>query len=81
MRAIKLKTHVSSEHTVQLQLPDDIGEGPAEVIVLVDEAPTPARESAGTLSDFLASSTIVPELERSKEEIDAYLRAERDSWE
>jgi hypothetical protein len=35
MRAIKLQAHIEKDHTVSLQLPEDVREGPAEVIVLV----------------------------------------------
>jgi hypothetical protein len=50
MRAIKLTTHVSEDRTLHLQLPEDVQEGPAEVIVLVPEG---ARSSGHTLRDFL----------------------------
>jgi hypothetical protein len=77
MRAIKLQTYVSEDHTVKLQLPDDVREGPAEVIVLVPEA---HRKTASSLSDFLTTLSSRPRRIRSKEEIDRDLAQERESW-
>jgi hypothetical protein len=37
MRAIKLHSRVEKDHTLSLRLPEDVAEGPAEVIVLVPE--------------------------------------------
>ncbi len=82
MRAVKLAARVTSDHTLHLELPKDVGEGPAEVIVLVSdsERTVSAQPEAGSLQDFL-SGPRGARFVRSKEEIDAYLRAERDSWE
>jgi hypothetical protein len=77
MRAIKLQAHVEKDHTVSLRLPEDVGEGPAEVIVLV---PDPATKPAHSLSDFLAGLPRHPLRPRSKEEIDRYLEQERQTW-
>lgn len=80
MRAIKMKALVGSDHTVHLKLPDDVGEGPAEVIVLVDEVSSES-DRAGTLAEFFTRHAVDSRFERTKDEIDADLRAERDSWE
>lgn len=77
MRAIKLQTHVAKDRTLHLQLPEDIQEGPAEVIVLV---PEPAESPAHTLRDFLAGLSSRRQV-RTKEEIDRYLEEERGAWE
>jgi hypothetical protein len=77
MRAIKLQAHVEKDHTVSLQLPEDMREGPAEVIVLV---PDPAAKPAHSLGDFLARLPRHPRRPRSKEEIDRYLEQERQAW-
>ncbi len=77
MRAIKLQAHIEKDHTVSLQLPEDVREGPAEVIVLV---PDPAAKTAHSLSDFLARLPQQPRRPRSKEEIDRYLEQERQTW-
>lgn len=78
MRAIKLNTHVAKDHTVRLTLPEDVREGPAEVIVLVPEG---ADQPSHTLRDFLARFSERPRRVRTKEEIDRYLERERESWE
>ncbi len=77
MRAIKLQALVEKDHTVSLRLPEDVGEGPAEVIVLV---PDPTPKPAHSLDDFLARLSRRPRRARSKEEIDLYLEQERQSW-
>jgi len=77
VRAIKLNTRVASDHTVRLQLPEDVLEGPAEVIVLVpDSAVQPTRG----LKDFLAELAAQRRHIRTKEEIDRDLEQERQSW-
>jgi len=43
MRAIKLNSRIEKDRTLSVQLPDDVAEGPAEVIVLVPEAWEPFR--------------------------------------
>ena len=58
MRAIKLHGRVEKDHTLSLLLPEDVAEGPAEVIVLVPEerersAETPARRTPRRLADDL----------------------------
>lgn len=77
MRAIKLNTHVASDRTLRLQLPDDVDEGPAEVIVLVPDA---TGRRSHTLQDFLVGLASRPRQLRTKEEIDRYLEQERESW-
>ncbi len=79
MRAVKVSSEIGSDHTLQLQLPEDIGEGPAEVIVLVaDPAPAEsAKSQPGTLDEFLAGPGVDRRFIRSQAEIDDYLREER----
>lgn len=82
MRALKLTAEVTKDHRLRLELPESMGEGTVEVIVLVPEAEDPAgHPSEGTLDDFLASQEVDPRYVRSKQEIDDYLEAERASWE
>ena len=83
MRAVKLPAQVNKDHTLHLQLPEEIHEGPAEVIVLVSEpvgSDSPQPEST-SLDDFLSRPRVDDRFIRSKEEIDGFLREERDSWE
>ncbi len=37
MRALKFNSRVEKDHSLSLRLPEDVAEGPAEVIVLVPE--------------------------------------------
>jgi hypothetical protein len=83
MRALKLPARITENHDLYIELPEDVGEGPAEVIVLLPEsAEEGARQPSGwSLDDFLGRPPVDPRLTRSKGEIDDYLRAERESWE
>ena len=83
MRAVKLPAQVNKDHTLHLQLPEEIREGPAEVIVLVAEPSDggPSQPEGASLEDFLSRPRVDRQFIRSKEEIDDYLRAERESWE
>jgi hypothetical protein len=77
MRAIKMQAHVEKDHTLSLKLPEDVREGPAEVIVLVSDR---AAKPTHSLADFLARLPRSPSQFRTKEEIDGYLERERESW-
>jgi hypothetical protein len=88
MRAVRLPAQVTKEHTLLLQLPEDIREGPAEVIVLVPEngerlhGQDPMETAAGgSLAEFLDDTRNDLRFVRSKLDLDDYLRAERESWE
>lgn len=78
MRAIKLLGHISENHTLNLDLPEDVVEGPAEVIVLIPEEDA-SRESAN-IKEFLLKLSRQSRKTRSKQEIDRYLEAERCDW-
>lgn len=78
MQAIKLTGHIKSDRTLHLNLPENALEGPAEVIVLMEEMQ--AVDPASSLQDFLGQidrSGIQP---KTKEEIDRLIADERDSW-
>ena len=83
MRAVKLPAQVNKDRTLHLQLPEEIHEGPAEVIVLVPEltAGAQSQPEGASLEDFLARPRVDNRFIRSKEEIDDDLRQERESWE
>jgi hypothetical protein len=83
MRALKIPARVTHDHTLHLRLPEDVSEGPAEVIVLVPESDedSPPETAAGSLDDFLASFEVDRRFIRSKEEIDEFVTEERESWE
>lgn len=82
MRALKLAAQVESDHALGLELPEDVPEGPAEVIVLVPDRAdaAPADPQTGSLAEFLNRPRVDPRFIRSKQEIDTHLRAERESW-
>lgn len=79
MRAIKLTTRIGDDHILNLRLPDDVPAGMAEVIVLYPE--TPAIGRPGSLEEFMRRLQEANIPRRTKEEIDRYLKEERDSWE
>ena len=82
VRAFKVAARITEDHSLHIQLPEDVGEGIAEVIVLVPDSAEQAqpRPTGETLDDFLRSPRVDPRFTRSKQEIDDYLRAERESW-
>lgn len=77
MRAIKLHTHVEKDHTLRIRLPEDVEEGPAEVIVLI---PDISAHRSHSLADVLSTLSQQPRRVRTKEEIDRDLEGERESW-
>jgi hypothetical protein len=83
MRAVKLKAEVTRDRTLRLELPDEVTEGPAEVIILLEDSSGVALQQpeGGTLDEFLAESVVDHRFLRSKEQIDSYLAAERAAWE
>ncbi len=78
MRAIKLTAEVTRDHMLHLNLPDDVGEGPAEVIVLVpEEKEQVKRPSLTELLKRLPDSRHT----MTREEIDEYIDSLRAEWE
>lgn len=71
MRAIRVQSRVEKDHTLHINLPADVAEGPVEVIVLVPEPAPPKQHS---LRDFLAGLERAPRIGRSQEEIDDNVR-------
>lgn len=80
MRVIRLAGTIGPDRKLHLQLPDDVAEGPAEVIVSIPEPGTPS-DGVSDFGKFLDFVDSLPPGNRSKEEIDRALQAERDSWE
>lgn len=78
MREIRLHALVEEDHTAKLRLPDDVRQGPIEVIVRLDEQPIGNGQS---VRQFLAKMKASQRPRRTREEIDRQLREERDSWE
>jgi hypothetical protein len=80
MQAIKLKAHVGRDHRIELELPAEIPEGDVEVIILAVGPLDQAKARFRTLREFNDWLRQQPSTGRSKEEIDAYIAAERASW-
>ena|SRR5215813_5255401 len=78
MRELRLQTLVDENHVAQIQLPEDVRQGPIEVIVRLPEAipQTPKLP----LAEFLDRLVARPWTGRSREEIDRQIQEERDSW-
>jgi hypothetical protein len=73
---LKLEGRVEPDHTIRVRVPADVGEGPAEVIVLLPE----------DVGERPALSVVLESLEdlgrpgRRKPEIDRAIEAERAAW-
>ena len=78
MHALKLKAHIDSSHRIEIQLPSDAPEGDAEVIILISDPLSPTEKGLRAFFDNLDLHP--PQKHHSKEEVDAYLAAERASW-
>jgi hypothetical protein len=73
--ALQVRTTILPGHRIEIQAPE-LPEGrTATVLVFVDEVPLPKRRLSDILADYPGG-----QLFRSAEEVDAYLRAERESW-
>jgi hypothetical protein len=73
--AIQLRTTILPGHRVEVsapELPEGVG---ATVVILLDDPATPKRRLSEVLGGYAGGA-----LFRSAEEVEAYLRAERDSW-
>jgi antitoxin VapB len=74
MRAIKLYSCIERDHTLSVRLPEDVAEGPAEVIVLVPEDREPsARPLVDELDAIALPCASLPVLDdRTADEILGY---------
>ena len=76
MAAYKFECLIDAAHKVYL--PSEIPNGWAEIVVVPKaEEETPAKKFFSMLEELMTK----PPRNTSPEEIDAYLRRERDSWE
>ncbi|WP_437632821.1 hypothetical protein [Sorangium sp. So ce854] len=87
MHAHKLTVHIPRSRRVEINLPEDVPEGEAEVIVLVQEQRGPRLVAADGNEKLLAACRAVdawrennPDRLLSKDQVDAALAAERDGW-
>jgi hypothetical protein len=73
--AVQVKTTVLPGHRIEIEAPE-LPEGqPATVFVVVDEELPPKRPLKEVLGDYPGG-----QLFKSAAEVEAYLKAERDSW-
>jgi hypothetical protein len=72
---LQVKTTVLPGHRIEIQAPE-LPEGrPATVLILVEDEAMPKRRLRDVLAGYQGGQSF-----RSAEEVDAYLRAERESW-
>lgn len=76
MRTVKIEGRVGPDHTLRVRLPEDVEEGPAEVIVLLPER----KGTRPPLADLLDSLAQASRPDRRRSEIDGDLGEERASW-
>ena len=79
MHQIKLLGTINSDHKLSADVPPDLPAGPAEIIILVPDVEK--RTPPDDLDSFLEWLDQQPRYTRSKEELDQYLAAGRESWE
>jgi hypothetical protein len=74
-QTLQIETTILPGHRIEIQAPE-LPEGrSATVFVLVEEKPLSKRRLSEILADYRGG-----QLFRSAEEVDDYLRAERESW-
>jgi hypothetical protein len=74
-QVLQLQTTILPGHRIEIQS-SELPEGrSATVLVLVDEVELPKRRLSEVLAGYQGG-----QLFRSAEEVDAYLRAEREAW-
>ena len=72
---LQVQTTILPGHRIEIQAPE-LPEGrSATVLVLVEEESQPKRRLSEVLAGYAGG-----QLFRSAEEVDAYLRAEREAW-
>jgi hypothetical protein len=72
--SFEIQTRVLPGHRIEVEAPH-IPEGQEVTVVVLTNASPPKRRLSEILADYQGG-----QLFRSADEVDAYLRAERDSW-
>ncbi|MDR2259814.1 MAG: hypothetical protein LBE06_02550 [Azoarcus sp.] len=83
MQAYKLNTHIPANHRLEIALPERFPDGEAEVIVLARQQPSNTDTQARpvhALEDFFVWLDRQPPGPHSEEEIEAWIREERNAW-
>lgn len=76
--AIKIKTKVLSGNKIEIELPPGSEGAEVEVFVVLPEKPVAQSRSA---IDIINEAHSKQKTFRTPEEVDQYIREERDSWE
>lgn len=79
MQAHKFNITIPANHRYEFTFPESIPAGEAEVIVLAKNAPL-KQETNMSLREFSSWIKQQPSTGRSREEIDAQIAEERNSW-
>jgi hypothetical protein len=77
MKAVKVNVMIGRDRRVAFEVPEDVEEGPAEVLVLVPESSIQRRRSH--LETHVAQLMARPR-GKSADDINAELRTEREDW-
>ena len=80
MNAIKFNAHIDHNHRLEIQLPSDVPEGDAEVIVLIPCVIPSEALRRRHLEALFAQCAQTGLSGRTAEEIDRQLAEERASW-
>jgi hypothetical protein len=80
VRAHRVKVHIVPNQPLQVELPANLPETDAEVIVLIPDIPPGPQGERRSLREFTEWLEHQPSSGRTKEEIDSYLAEERASW-
>ena len=80
MQALKYETVVHADHRLSIDLPPSFPVGEAEVIVMSKSEPQPPNASSESLLQLLDWLNTLPPTGRTKEEIEAQIAEERNSW-
>jgi hypothetical protein len=76
MAVYRFESEIGKDH--RLDIPSEVPSGPAQIVVIPQSTPVHDWEN---LRQFIRDMAEGPQHTRSKEEIDQYIRHERDSWE
>ena len=80
MQAFKTNQEIPEDRKLTLALPPDFPVGEAEVIVLAKTHEMNENRQRQSLEEFFQRLETLPITRRTKEEIDRYIQAERESW-
>lgn len=80
MHAYKLETQIPSDHRISIELPADFPVGGAEIIVLAKPLQPLAKAAGKSMAELVAWLRSLPPSNRSPEDFEAQIQAERNAW-